>query len=112
MFITIAYFVGGRRVEDMVQYNMSQTLPICENYLVVFVSPGIYSKICHEICHAGKKIPTLKNYKKLLVSRNLCQAHLLEVGPTKFPGDHETLSIVRHVGQHVDFSSMKSSLRL
>ena len=27
-------------------------------------------------------------------------------------GDHETLSIVRHVGLHVDFSSMKSSLGL
>ena len=37
-----------------------------------------------------------------MVSKNL------EVGLTKFPRDHETLSIVRHV----EFSSMKSSLNL
>ena len=35
-----------------------------------------------------------------MVSRNLCQAHLLEVGLKEIPGDHETLSIVRHVGLH------------
>ena len=40
-----------------------------------------------------------------MVYQNLHQAHLLEVG-------HETLSIVRHVGLHVDFLSMKSSLGL
>ena len=28
-------------------------------------------------------------------------------GLTKIQGDHETLSIVRHVGLHVDFSSIK-----
>ena len=48
-----------------------------------------------------------------MVSQNLGQAHLLEVlGLTQIPGDHETLSIVCHVGLHVDFSSMKSSLGL
>ena len=47
-----------------------------------------------------------------MVFRNLRRAHLLEVGLTKFPGDHETLSIVRHVGLLVDFSTMKSSLGL
>ena len=47
-----------------------------------------------------------------MVSLNLCQAHLLEVGMTKIPGDHETLSIVRHVGLHVDFSSMNFCLGL
>jgi hypothetical protein len=45
-----------------------------------------------------------------MVSHNLRQAHILEVGLTKIPGDHEILSIVRHVGLHVDFSYMKSSL--
>ena len=45
-----------------------------------------------------------------MVTRNLRQAHLLEVGLMKIPGDHETLSTVRHVGLHVDFSSMKSYL--
>jgi hypothetical protein len=45
-----------------------------------------------------------------MVSRNFCQAHLQEVGLTKILGDHETLFIVRHVGLHVDFSSMKPSL--
>ena len=53
-----------------------------------------------------------KYFEKVMVSWNLCQAHLLEVGLTKSLGDHETLSIVRHVGLHVDFSSMKSSLGL
>ena len=48
-----------------------------------------------------------------MVSRNLRQAHLLEVGLMKIPGDHEILSIVCHVlGVRVDFSSMKSSLGL
>ena len=45
-----------------------------------------------------------KNIKKVMISRNLRQAHLL--------GDHETLSIVHHVGLHVHFSPMKSSLDL
>jgi hypothetical protein len=36
----------------------------------------------------------------------------MEVGLTQIPGDHETSFIVRHVGLHVDFSSMKSSLDL
>ena len=66
----------------------------------------IYFGIYLEISLAEKYI------KKIMVSRNLRQAHLLEVGLTKIPGDHETLSIVRHVGLHVDFSSMKSSLGL
>ena len=41
-----------------------------------------------------------------MVSQNLRQAHFLEVDPD------ETLSIVSHVGLHVDFSSMESSLDL
>ena len=56
------------------------------------------------------KYVVLKNTKKNMVSRNLRQAHLLEVGLTKIPGDHETLSIVRHVELHLDFSSMKFSM--
>ena len=36
-----------------------------------------------------------------MVSRNLSQAHLLEVSLTKIPGDHETLSKICHVGLHV-----------
>ena len=36
----------------------------------------------------------------------------LALGLTKIPGHHETLSIVRHVGLHVDFPFMKSSLGL
>ena len=47
-----------------------------------------------------------------MVSQDLHQAHLLEVGLMKIPGDHETLSVVRHVGLHVDFSSKESSLGL
>ena len=86
---------------------MSQTLPIWENYLVVFVCLGISSGIYFEICHAEKI-----DINKITVSQNLRQVHLLEASLTKIPGDHETLSIVRHVGLHVDFSSMKSSLGL
>ena len=67
---------------------------------------GICPTICLEISHAGK------NIKKIMVSHNLHKAHLLEVGMTKIPRDHETLSIVRHVGLHVDCSSMESSLGL
>ena len=37
-----------------------------------------------------------------MFSWNFRQAHLLEVGNMKILGDHETLSIVRHVGLHVD----------
>jgi len=70
---------------------------------MVFVSsgicPGICSGICPEICPAEKKI------KKIMVSRNFRQAHLIEVGLTNIPVDHAPLSIVRHVGLHVDFSS-------
>jgi hypothetical protein len=47
-----------------------------------------------------------------MVSHNLRQAHLLEVGLTKMLGDHEALSTVRHVGLHADLSSMKSYLGL
>ena len=53
-----------------------------------------------------------KLLEKIMVSWNLCHAHLLEVGMMQTPGDHETVSIVCHVGFHVDFSSMKSSLGL
>ena len=63
------------------------------------------------ICHVGKYLKTMFAIIEM-VSRNLCQAHLLEVGLTKIPGDHETLSIVRHVRLHVDFSSMKFSVGL
>ena len=81
-----------------------------ENYLEVFVCHVIYPRICLaiclEICPVGKII------QKVMVSRNMHQAHLLKVGLTKILGDHETLSIVRHVGLHVHFSSMKSSLDL
>ena len=47
-----------------------------------------------------------------MVSRNLRQAHLLEVGLTQITVDHAPLSITCHVGLHVDFSSMNFSLGL
>ena len=53
-----------------------------------------------------------KTLKKVMVSQNLCQTHLLEVDLTKILGDHETLSKVHHVRLHVDFSSMKDPLGL
>ena len=63
-------FWWQKKREDLVYYNMSRILPIRENYLVVFVNPGICpriyygisSKICLEICleiHHAKKY--LKN---------------------------------------------------
>ena len=36
-YMTICIFCWRKRGEDLVWYNMSQTLPIGENYLVVFV---------------------------------------------------------------------------
>ena len=47
-----------------------------------------------------------------MVSWNLREAHLLEVGMKKIPADHETSFIVCHVALHVDFSSMKYYLSL
>ena len=72
----------------------------------MFVCHGIYFKICYGIC--PDICLAFNKYKKFMVSQNLRLAHLLEVGLTKIPRDHETLSVVRHVGLHVDFSSMKS----
>ena len=59
------------------------------------------------------KFVWLKKYiTKIMVSRNLPQTHLLEVGLTEIPRHHETVSIIRHGGLHVDFPSMKFSLGL
>ena len=43
-----------------------------------------------------------------MVSWNLCQAHLLEVGMTRIPGDHETLSIVLNPKGHFPHTRAKS----
>ena len=80
----------------------------------MFVSLGIYPRICYGIClaicleiyHVGKII------KKIMVSRYFRQTHLIEVGLTQIPVDHAPLSIVRHVGLHVDFSFMNFLLGL
>ena len=66
--------------------------------------------VCFGICHTIRL--ARKTLRKVMVSWNLRQAHLLEVGLTKMSGGRETLSIVHHVGLHVDFLSMKSSLGL
>ena len=42
-----------------------------------------------------------------MVSRNFRQAHLQELGLMQIPRGRETLSIVRHVGLHLDFSSIE-----
>jgi hypothetical protein len=39
-------------------------------------------------------------------------AHLLEVGLMQIPVDHAPLSIIHHVGLHVDFSSSNFFLDL
>ena len=73
---------------------------------MLFVCLGICLEIFPEIYHVGQ------NIKKVMVSWNLCHAHLLEVGMTKILGDHETLSTICHVGFHVDYSSIKYALGL
>ena len=45
-----------------------------------------------------------------MVCWNLCHAYPLEVDLTQIPTNHETLSIVCHVGIYVDFSSTTISL--
>ena len=42
-----------------------------------------------------------------MVSRNLHQAHLLEVSLTQIPVDHALLSTTCHIRLHVDFPSTK-----
>ena len=81
---------------------------------MVFVCPGICHGICSGICHAvcPEICPAEKNIKKVMVSRNLRQAHLLEVGLTQIPVDHAPLSTTIHVGLHVDFSFTNFSLGL
>ena len=83
-----------KRGEDLLLYDMSQTLSIWEKYLVVFVRPRNCSAIRLEICHAEINIEYV----------------IQEVGLTKILGDHETLSLVRHVGLYVDFSFITNLL--
>ena len=66
---------------------------------MLFVCLGIYYGIYLQYVLLEKIV------KKVMVSHILRYVEL-----TKIPGNHETLSIVHHVGLHVDFSSMKSSL--
>jgi hypothetical protein len=73
---------------------------------VVFFSPRICPAIYPKICHVGKDI------KKIMVSQNFRQTLLLEVDLTQIPVDHAPLSIVRHVGLHVDLSSTNFVLGL
>ena len=56
------------------------------------------------------KFVLLGKKEKIMVSQNLRQAHLLEVGLTKILVDHAPLSTTCHVGLHVDFLSMNFSL--
>jgi hypothetical protein len=66
---------------------------------VVFVNLGICPGICPDISPDGKN--KIKNH-------GLPE----EVGLTQIPVDHAPLSIVRHVGLHVDFSSTNFFLGL
>ena len=50
--------------------------------------------------------------EKELLKKSWSPEIYVKVGMTKIKGDQETLSIVRHVGLHVDCSSMKSPLGL
>ena len=50
--------------------------------------------------------------EKIVISKNLYQAHLLEVDLTQIPVDHAPLPTTCHVGLHVDFSSTNFFLNL
>ena len=50
----------GKRGEDLVHYNMSQTLLILENYLVVFVCPPIMGFALQSILKSIMLEKTLK----------------------------------------------------
>ena len=70
---TIQYFVDGKRWEDLVQYNMSQNSTNLRELL-----GGVCLSILESIMECALKFVMLeKIVKKLMVSRNLRQAHLL-----------------------------------
>ena len=95
---TVACFVGGNKGQDLAQYN------IISLKLYQFKSITWW---CLSILEFGMWFVLLERYKKKSWSPGIC------VKPTSWrwawqkfiQGDHETLSIVRHVGLHVDFSS-------
>ena len=81
-------------------------------YVLEFVTESILEFILEISLQYVMKFVVLENIQKVTVSRNLRQTHLLEAGLTEIPGDHKIISIIRHVGLLVDFSSMRSSLGL
>jgi hypothetical protein len=101
---TIAYFVGGKKRGGFyfIWYvlNFINLRELFGDIFNLGICCGIRSAICLEICHVGK------NIKKIMVYRNFPQAHLLEVGLTQIPVDHAPLSIICHVGLHVDFGPL------
>ena len=99
----------GRISFDIICFKLYQFERI--TWWCLFVLESILEYVLESALQSILKSTMLeKIFKKVMVSRKLLQTHLLEVGRTKILGDHETLSIVRHVGLHVDFPSMKSSL--
>ena len=63
----------------------------------LYVLKFVLESIMESNLESTLKFVLLKKYKKITVSQNLRQAHLLEVGLTKVLGDHDTLCIVCHV---------------
>ena len=97
-----------RKKEARIWFNI-----IClKFYLFERITWWCLSVLEHAPQYVLKFVMLEKRLKKIVVSWNLCQAHLQEVGLMKISGDHKTLSIVCHVGLHIDFSSTKSSLGL
>ena len=108
---TIAYFVGRKKRGgfDLIKY-VSNSINLRESLGGVCLFWNLSWNLSYNLSwnlSCWKKI-----LKKVMVSHNFCQAHLLEVGLTQILGDHETLFIISHIGLHVDCSSMKSSLNL
>jgi hypothetical protein len=89
----IAYFVGGK--EGRIWFNIIcfKIYQFWHNYLVVFVSPGIYPRICPGICYGlcPEIYPAEKYIKKFLVSRNFASDPTLRGGPDEYSGRPCTL---------------------
>jgi hypothetical protein len=62
--------------------------------------------------HINITITTNDKCLIIMLCHNLCQAYMFKVALTQILVDHRALSIVCHVGLHVDFLSMKYSLSL
>jgi hypothetical protein len=101
---TIAYFVGkkdGRiwfNIKILKLYQFKRIIWWC-----LLVLESILEYVLEFAMHFVMKVVILEKILKKSWSPGIFVS--LEVGLTQIPVDHAPLSIVRHVGLHVDFSS-------